>query len=200
MGADRRQFTEPLRQFGTRHETRVMVLYSRPRDGRFSSIILAFTLGIGEKFPVADEGGGPARLRRRDRSFPASRITARRWMADEVRHVVLRTKTLDTVCFAPFDARAPDKPGGGWPDADHPARSASGSSESLGAVAATSRQVAAARPSKANREDLKVASRDRRPFASGERASGRGSKTRHGHAVSRAIEKDQSGFATLTHA
>ena len=72
-----------------------------------------FSLGVGEKFPVADEGGGPRSLPPL-RGYPAfAQHIATGLVADEFDLSYFQEKGLDHGCFSPLSLLLPHKPD--WP-------------------------------------------------------------------------------------
>jgi gallate dioxygenase len=73
----------------------------------------AFTLGIGEKFPVADEGGGARDLPPAIGHPALARHIGQALMADEFDMSFFQDKPLDHGLFSPLSMLAPHD--GGWP-------------------------------------------------------------------------------------
>jgi gallate dioxygenase len=75
----------------------------------------AFTLGIGEKFPVADEGGGARDLAPAIGHPALARHIGQSLMADEFDMSFFQDKALDHGLFSPLSMLARRKPDGSWP-------------------------------------------------------------------------------------
>src|SRR5690242_13274039 len=75
----------------------------------------AFTLGIGEQFPVADEGGGARDLAPAIGHPALARHIGQALMADEFDMSFFQDKALDHGLFSPLSMLARRKPDGSWP-------------------------------------------------------------------------------------
>ena len=73
----------------------------------------AFTLGIGERWPVADEGGGARCLPAIDGDPAFAAHLARSLMADEFDMSFFQDRPLDHGCFSPLSVLLPHQDG--WP-------------------------------------------------------------------------------------
>jgi gallate dioxygenase len=73
----------------------------------------AFTLGIGEQFAVADEGGGPRALPPAIGHPALARHIGQALMADEFDMSFFQDKPLDHGCFSPLSVLCPHEPA--WP-------------------------------------------------------------------------------------
>ena len=75
----------------------------------------AFTLGIGEQYEVADEGGGKRDLPPVAGHSALARHVGRSLMADEFDMSFFQDKPLDHGCFSPLSMLCPRDPQQGWP-------------------------------------------------------------------------------------
>src|SRR6266704_5271330 len=75
----------------------------------------AFTLGVGEQFPVADEGGGARDLAPAIGHPALARHIGQALMADEFDMSFFQDKALDHGLFSPLSMLARRKPDGSWP-------------------------------------------------------------------------------------
>ncbi len=73
-----------------------------------------FTLGIGESFPVADEGGGARTLPPIQNHTGLAHHIAESLVADEFDLSFFQDRGLDHGCFSPLSMLMPHE-GGGWP-------------------------------------------------------------------------------------
>lgn len=73
----------------------------------------AFALGIGEQYPVADEGGGPRDLPPVDGHSRLARHIGASLVADEFDMSFFQDKPLDHGCFSPLCMLMPNRPN--WP-------------------------------------------------------------------------------------
>jgi gallate dioxygenase len=75
----------------------------------------AFALGVGETFPVADEGGGPRALPSAIGHPALARHIGQALMADEFDMSFFQQRALDHGCFSPLSMMMPHEPA--WPAA-----------------------------------------------------------------------------------
>ena len=73
----------------------------------------AFTLGVGERYAVADEGGGPRDLPPVDGHSALARHIGQSLVADEFDMSFFQDKALDHGCFSPLSMLCDHEPG--WP-------------------------------------------------------------------------------------
>lgn len=73
----------------------------------------AFTLGVGESYAVADEGGGPRKLPEVEAHGDLARHIGRSLMADEFDMSFFQSRPLDHGCLSPLSVMWPYE--GGWP-------------------------------------------------------------------------------------
>jgi gallate dioxygenase len=107
---------EPLQQWIEDRKPDVMVfVFNDHVTSFFFDHYSAFTLGIGEKFPVADEGGGARDLPPAIGHPALARHIGQALMADEFDMSFFQDKALDHGLFSPLSMLARQKPGGGWP-------------------------------------------------------------------------------------
>ncbi len=107
---------EPLRQWIDDKKPDVMVfVFNDHVTSFFFDHYSAFTLGIGEKFPVADEGGGARALPPAIGHPALAHHIGQALMADEFDMSFFQDKPLDHGLFSPLSMLARQKPGGGWP-------------------------------------------------------------------------------------
>jgi gallate dioxygenase len=105
----------PVRQWLTDQKPDVLFfIYNDHVTSFFFDHYSPFTLGIGDSYPVADEGGG-ARDLPPARGHPAlARHIGQSLMADEFDLSFFQDKALDHGCFSPLSVLC-DRDGGEWP-------------------------------------------------------------------------------------
>src|SRR5436305_11474026 len=109
---------EPLQQWIEDKKPDVMVfIFNDHVTSFFFDHYSAFTLGVGEKFPVADEGGGPRDLAPAIGHPALARHIGQALMADEFDMSFFQDKPLDHGLFSPLSMLARRKPDGSWPAA-----------------------------------------------------------------------------------
>jgi len=107
---------EPLQQWIEDKKPDVMVfVFNDHVTSFFFDHYSAFTLGIGEKFPVADEGGGARDLAPAIGHPALARHIGQALMADEFDMSFFQDKALDHGLFSPLSMLARRKPDGSWP-------------------------------------------------------------------------------------
>ncbi|HXD73046.1 MAG TPA: gallate dioxygenase [Vicinamibacterales bacterium] len=107
---------EPLQQWIEDRKPDVMIfIFNDHVTSFFFDHYSAFTLGIGEKFPVADEGGGPRDLAPAIGHPALARHIGQALMADEFDMSFFQDKALDHGLFSPLSMLARRKPDGSWP-------------------------------------------------------------------------------------
>ena len=107
---------EPLRQWIDDKKPDVMVfIFNDHVTSFFFDHYSAFALGIGEKFPVADEGGGPRSVPPAIGHPALARHIGQALMADEFDMSFFQDKPLDHGLFSPLSMLAPLNAKGEWP-------------------------------------------------------------------------------------
>jgi len=107
---------EPLRQWIDEKKPDVMVfIFNDHVTSFFFDHYSAFTLGIGEQFPVADEGGGPRALPPAIGHPALARHIGQALMADEFDMSFFQDKALDHGLFSPLSMLARLNEKGEWP-------------------------------------------------------------------------------------
>src|SRR6266478_1839956 len=107
---------EPLQQWIDDKKPDVMLfVFNDHVTSFFFDHYSAFTLGIGEQFPVADEGGGPRDLAPAIGHPALARHIGQALMADEFDMSFFQDKPLDHGLFSPLSMLARQKPDGSWP-------------------------------------------------------------------------------------
>lgn len=107
---------EPLQQWIEDKKPDVMLfVFNDHVTSFFFDHYSAFTLGIGEKFPVADEGGGARDLAPAIGHPALARHIGQSLMADEFDMSFFQDKPLDHGLFSPLSMLARRKPDGSWP-------------------------------------------------------------------------------------
>ena len=107
---------EPLQQWIEDKKPDVMIfIFNDHVTSFFFDHYSAFTLGVGEKFPVADEGGGPRDLAPAIGHPALARHIGQALMADEFDMSFFQDKALDHGLFSPLSMLARRKPDGSWP-------------------------------------------------------------------------------------
>jgi gallate dioxygenase len=107
---------EPVQQWlADRQPDVLFFIYNDHVTSFFFDHYSAFTLGIGEKFPVADEGGGARDLPPAIGHPALARHIGQALMADEFDMSFFQDKPLDHGLFSPLSMLARQKAGGGWP-------------------------------------------------------------------------------------
>jgi len=107
---------EPLQQWIEDRKPDVMIfIFNDHVTSFFFDHYSAFTLGIGEKFPVADEGGGARDLAPAIGHPALARHIGQALMADEFDMSFFQDKALDHGLFSPLSMLARRKPDGSWP-------------------------------------------------------------------------------------
>jgi len=110
------QHYEPLRQWIDAKKPDVMVfIFNDHVTSFFFDHYSAFALGIGEKFPVADEGGGPRAVPPAIGHPGLARHIGQALMADEFDMSFFQDKPLDHGLFSPLSMLAPLNDQGQWP-------------------------------------------------------------------------------------
>jgi gallate dioxygenase len=90
----------------------LFVIYNDHVSSFFFDHYSAFTLGIGEEYRVADEGGGPRGLPPIKGHGKLARHIGKSLMADEFDMSFFQDKGLDHGCFSPLSVMMPHDP---WP-------------------------------------------------------------------------------------
>jgi gallate dioxygenase len=107
---------EPLQQWIKDKQPDVMVfIFNDHVTSFFFDHYSAFTLGIGEQFPVADEGGGPRDLPPAIGHPALARHIAQAFVADEFDMSFFQDKPLDHGLFSPLSMLAERTAKGEWP-------------------------------------------------------------------------------------
>jgi len=107
---------EPLQQWIEDRKPDVMIfIFNDHVTSFFFDHYSAFTLGVGEKFPVADEGGGARDLAPAIGHPALARHIGQALMADEFDMSFFQDKPLDHGLFSPLSMLARRKPDGSWP-------------------------------------------------------------------------------------
>ena len=107
---------EPLRQWIDDKKPDVMVfIFNDHVTSFFFDHYSAFALGVGEKFPVADEGGGPRAVPPAIGHPALARHIGQALMADEFDMSFFQDKPLDHGLFSPLSMLAPLNAKGEWP-------------------------------------------------------------------------------------
>jgi gallate dioxygenase len=110
------QHFEPLQQWVKDRQPDVMiVIFNDHVTSFFFDHYSAFTLGIGNEFPVADEGGGARNLAPAVGHPALARHIATALMADEFDMSFFQDKPLDHGLFSPLSMLAERKADGSWP-------------------------------------------------------------------------------------
>lgn len=91
----------------------LLVIYNDHVTSFFFDHYSAFALGIGENYPVADEGGGPRSLPPVLGHTGLSRHIGQSLVADEFDMSFFQDKALDHGCFSPLSMLCPHEPA--WP-------------------------------------------------------------------------------------
>lgn len=91
----------------------LFVIYNDHVTSFFFDHYSAFCLGIGEEYPVADEGGGPRKLPPIKGHGALARHIGNALMADEFDMSFFQNKGLDHGCFSPLSILLPHEPD--WP-------------------------------------------------------------------------------------
>ena len=91
----------------------LFVIYNDHISSFFFDHYSAFCLGIGEEYPVADEGGGPRGLPPIKGHGKLARHIGQHLMADEFDMSFFQDKGLDHGCFSPLSVLLPHDPE--WP-------------------------------------------------------------------------------------
>jgi gallate dioxygenase len=107
---------EPLQQWIKDKQPDVMVfIFNDHVTSFFFDHYSAFTLGIGEQFPVADEGGGPRDLPPAIGHPALARHIGQALVADEFDMSFFQDKPLDHGLFSPLSMLAERNSKGEWP-------------------------------------------------------------------------------------
>jgi hypothetical protein len=107
---------EPLRQWLADKKPDVLVIiFNDHVTSFFFDHYSAFTLGIGEQFPVADEGGGARALAPAIGHPALARHIGQALMADEFDMSFFQDKPLDHGLFSPLSMLARRNDDGSWP-------------------------------------------------------------------------------------
>jgi len=107
---------EPLQQWIKDKQPDVMVfIFNDHVTSFFFDHYSAFTLGIGEQFPVADEGGGPRDLPPAIGHPALARHIGQAFVADEFDMSFFQDKPLDHGLFSPLSMLAERTDKGEWP-------------------------------------------------------------------------------------
>ena len=106
----------PLQQWVEDKKPDVMVfIFNDHVTSFFFDHYSAFTLGVGERFPVADEGGGPRALPPAIGHPALARHIGQALMADEFDMSFFQDKPLDHGLFSPLSMLARRTDAGEWP-------------------------------------------------------------------------------------
>ena len=104
----------PVRDWLARKSPDVLfVIYNDHVTSFFFDHYSAFALGVGESYPVADEGGGPRDLPPIAGHAALSRHIGESLVADEFDMSFFQDKALDHGCFSPLSMLCPHEPA--WP-------------------------------------------------------------------------------------
>ncbi|MCX7255579.1 MAG: gallate dioxygenase [Polaromonas sp.] len=104
----------PVRDWiATKQPDVLLVIYNDHVTSFFFDHYSAFALGIGENYPVADEGGGPRNLPPVLGHTGLSRHIGQSLVADEFDMSFFQDKALDHGCFSPLSMLCPHEPA--WP-------------------------------------------------------------------------------------
>jgi gallate dioxygenase len=107
---------EPLQQWIKEKQPDVMVfIFNDHVTSFFFDHYSAFTLGVGEQFPVADEGGGPRDLPAAIGHPALARHIGQAFVADEFDMSFFQDKALDHGLFSPLSMLAERNEKGEWP-------------------------------------------------------------------------------------
>jgi gallate dioxygenase len=107
---------EPLQRWIDEKKPDVMVfVFNDHVTSFFFDHYSAFTLGVGERFPVADEGGGPRDLPPAIGHPALARHIGQALMADEFDMSFFQDKPLDHGLFSPLSMLARRTDAGEWP-------------------------------------------------------------------------------------
>ena len=107
---------EPVQQWIAERKPDVLFfIYNDHVTSFFFDHYSAFTLGIGEQYEVADEGGGKRDLPPVAGHSALARHVGRSLMADEFDMSFFQDKPLDHGCFSPLSMLCPRDPQQGWP-------------------------------------------------------------------------------------
>ena len=107
---------EPVQQWIAERKPDVLFfIYNDHVTSFFFDHYSAFTLGIGERYEVADEGGGKRDLPAVAGHSALARHVGRSLMADEFDMSFFQDKPLDHGCFSPLSMLCPRDPQRGWP-------------------------------------------------------------------------------------
>jgi gallate dioxygenase len=105
---------EPIKKWLDQKQPDVLfVIYNDHVTSFFFDHYSAFCLGVGEEYPVADEGGGPRGLPPLKGHGPLARHIGAHLMADEFDMSFFQDKGLDHGCFSPLSVLLPHVPD--WP-------------------------------------------------------------------------------------
>lgn len=105
---------EPVRQWiADRKPDVLFFIYNDHVTSFFFDHYSAFTLGIGDRYEVADEGGGARDLPPVPGHSALARHVGKSLMSDEFDMSFFQDKPLDHGCFSPLSMLAPHTPG--WP-------------------------------------------------------------------------------------
>lgn len=104
----------PVQQWITEQKPDVLLfVYNDHVTSFFFDHYSAFALGVGEQYPVADEGGGARELPPLRGHVGLSRHIGQSLMADEFDMSFFQDKALDHGCFSPMSMLCPHQPD--WP-------------------------------------------------------------------------------------
>ncbi len=108
------QAYEPIRAWlAEKKPDALFVIYNDHVTSFFFDHYSAFCLGIGDEYPVADEGGGPRNLPPIKGHGALARHIGHSLMADEFDMSFFQNKGLDHGCFSPLSILLPHEPD--WP-------------------------------------------------------------------------------------
>jgi gallate dioxygenase len=106
---------EPVRQwFRQKQPDAIVYIFNDHVTSFFFDHYSAFTLGIGDSYPVADEGGGPRALPAIQGNPALARHIASSLVTDEFDMSFFQDKPLDHGFFSPMSVLL-DRDGGKWP-------------------------------------------------------------------------------------
>ncbi|MBV8618626.1 MAG: gallate dioxygenase [Curvibacter sp.] len=105
---------QPVQRWIAEHQPDVLFfIYNDHVTSFFFDHYSAFALGVGERYEVADEGGGPRHLPAVSGHAALARHVGQSLVADEFDMSFFQDKALDHGCFSPLSMLCPHQPD--WP-------------------------------------------------------------------------------------